>query len=115
MTAGNLPGFDTQSWWGLSAAGRMQFDDKWAGALRAEVLSDADARATAGDDPYIVNVEDLMLYGFTLTAEVAPVEGLVLRLDNRLDLSNENVFQRQVRTYETMQFTSTLGAVVSTN
>ncbi len=111
----NLPGFDTQSWWGVSAAGRMQFDERWAGALRAEVLSDADARATAGDDPYIVNVEKLMLYGFTLTAEVAPVEGLVLRLDNRLDLSNEDVFQRQVRTYETLQFTSTLGAVVSTN
>ncbi len=115
LNARLLAGFESQSWFGVSAAARLQFNEQWAGALRAELLSDPDARTTAGDDPYVVNVEDLMLYDVTLTAEVAPVENLILRLDNRLDISNEKVFQQQLRTYESIQFTSTLGAVVTTN
>jgi hypothetical protein len=115
VTGERLPGFVGQSWWGLSGAGRYQINTEWAGALRAEVYSDPDARATAGDDPYIVDVADLMLYTLTLTAEVAPVPNLVLRIDNRLDLSNEDVFQKGLRTYEGQQFTSTIGAVVTTN
>jgi hypothetical protein len=115
LTSPVLASFETQSWWGASLSGRYQFNEQWAGALRGEVYSDPDARATAGDDPYIVNVEELMLYSLTLTVDVAPVPNLLLRWDNRLDLGSDAVFQRQVRTYETQQITSTVGLVVMTN
>lgn len=115
LVAEQPPGFTSQSFWGVSAAGRYQFTPQWAGALRAEILQDADGRVTASDDPYIVNVQDLALYEGTLTAEYAPVPNLILRLDNRLDYGNERVFQRLLRTYEQWQFTTTLGVVVATN
>ncbi len=115
LSVPDLAGFETQSWWGVSLAGRYQFSDEFAAALRAEIYSDPDGRATAGDDPYIVDVEDLMLYSVTLTLDYAPVPNLLLRWDNRIDLGSDGVFQRQVRTYEKLQATSTLGLVVMTN
>lgn len=110
-----LPGFSSQSFWGLAAMGRLQFNDQWAGALRGEVFSDPNGRATSDGDLYVFAQPDVMLYSATVTAEVAPAEGLLLRLDNRLDASNQEVFPSKVRSYQSVQFTSTLGVVVSTN
>jgi hypothetical protein len=64
---------------------------------------------------YVFAQPDLMLYSATLTAEVAPAEGLLLRLDNRLDAASEDVFPSKVRTYGSTQFTATLGVVVRTD
>lgn len=108
-------GFSGQSFWGLSAMGRVQFNPQWAGALRGEVFSDPDGRATNDGDLYVFAQPDVMLYSATLTVEVVPEPGYLLRLDNRVDVSNEELFPAQVRTYEAAQFTSTLGVVVSTN
>lgn len=115
VDADTLPGFINQSYWGLSAAGRYQLDSKWALALRGEIYSDPDGLVTAGDDPYINDVLDLTLYSATLTAELVPVPNLILRWDNRIDVANEAVFPRQLRSYEELQATSTLGVVVVTN
>jgi hypothetical protein len=111
----DLPGFDTQTWWGVSVAGRYQFSPQWAAAVRGEILGDPDARTTVGDDPYIQNVPDLILSSGTLTGEYAPAEALVLRLDARVDAANKDVFPGATRSYSGVQFTTTLGAVVATN
>lgn len=95
--------------------GRYAFTQEWAGAARAEIYNDPDGRATVGDDRYVVNVPELTLFSATFTAEYAPVENLILKLDNRLDFANEDVMPRQVRSYESFQITSTLGVVAVTN
>jgi hypothetical protein len=110
-----LPGFASESFWGLAAMARLQFNDEWAGALRGEVYSDPDGRASNDGDLYVFAQPDVMLYSATLTAEVVPSDGLILRLDNRLDASSEDVFPSKVRTYGSTQFTSTLGVVVTTD
>jgi hypothetical protein len=112
-----LPKFtdSSQLWWGVSASGRYQFHDQWAAALRAEIFGDPDGRTTVGDDLYVVGVQDLLLTSATLTFDYAPVSGLLLRLDNRLDGASDAVFPRRLRSYETVAVTSTLGVVVSTN
>jgi hypothetical protein len=110
-----LPGFASQSWWGVSVMGRYQFTPKWAAALRGEIVGDPDARMTVGDDPYIQSVKDLMLYSGTATAEYAPASALLLRLDARIDAANKDVFPVVARSYDPTQFTATLGAVIKTN
>jgi hypothetical protein len=110
-----LPGFATESFWGLAAMGRLQFNDAWAGALRGEVYSDPDGRATNDGDTYVFTQPDVMLYSGTLTVEVVPSDGLILKLDNRLDAASDEVFPSKVRTYGSTQFTSTLGVVVTTD
>jgi hypothetical protein len=110
-----LPGFETESFWGVAAMGRLQLNDVWAGALRAELYSDPDGRATNDGDLYVSAQPDVMLYSGTLTIEAVPEPGLILRLDNRLDASNEEVYPSKVRTYGSTQFTTTLGVVVTTN
>lgn len=108
-----LPGFSSQSFWGLAAMGRLQLTEQWAGALRGELFSDPDGRVTNDGDLYVFAQPDLMLYSATLTIEVEPAQGLLFRLDNRLDAANEDVFPSKVRTYGSTQFTSTLGVVAS--
>ncbi len=110
-----LSGFSNQLWWGVALMGRYQFDHSWAAALRGEIYGDPDARATADGDPYRTGVTDLSLYSATLTLEYVPVANLILRLDNRLDLANEDVYPQQLRSYGSLQGTSTLGVVVTTD
>jgi hypothetical protein len=115
LSGETLPDFTSQLWWGLALMGRYQIDPSWAGALRAEVYGDPDARATADGDPYVSGVEELMLYSGTLTFEYLPTANLILRLDNRADVANEAVFPQHLRTYGEVQLTSTLGVVVTTD
>lgn len=110
-----LSDFSGQMWWGIAAMGRYQVDNAWAAALRAEIYSDPDARATDDGDPYRTGVEDLTLYSATLTLEYVPVANLILRLDARADLANEDVFPEQLRSYGSVQGTTTLGVVVTTD
>lgn len=112
---GSLDGFQSESWWAASAAARYAFSRVWAGAIRGEILGDADGRTTAGDELYVNRVRDLLLYSATLTAEAAPTSNLLLRLDARLDGANESVYPRRLRGYEAIQPTLTLGVVVKTD
>jgi Putative beta-barrel porin-2, OmpL-like. bbp2 len=109
-----LPGFQAQSWWGVSVAGRYQISPRWAAAARGEIVGDPDGRMTT-EDPYVNAVEDLLLGSGTLTGEYAPTEALLLRLDARVDAANEKVFAAETRAYGTAQFTTTLGVVVTTH
>lgn len=113
LSADVLDGFKSQLWWGVAVMARYQLDPAWALALRGEVYGDPDGRATSGDDPYVQNVAELQLYSATLTVELVPVSNLVLRLDNRLDFANEDVYPGQLRRYDSLQATSTLGVVVT--
>ncbi len=112
---GTPPGFGSESWWSVSAAARYAFSPVWAGALRAEMLGDADGRVTPGDELYVNRVKDLFLYSATMTVEAAPTRNLLLRLDARLDGANESVFPRLLRRYEQVQPTVTFGVVAKTD
>lgn len=112
---GVLAPFKTQTWWGIAAGARYAFSPIWAGAFRAEVLGDGQGRLTAGDDPYVNGVKDLVLYSGTVTVEAAPTANLLLRLDARLDGANESVYPRLLRSYEQVQPTVTLGVVAKTD
>jgi len=96
------------SWFGAAVLGRYAFTDVWAAAVRGEIIRDKDGQITAP------NTKPLSLYTATLTLEALPHKNLVIRLDNRLDAADENVFST-VHSVSATQFTTTLGVVAKTN
>jgi hypothetical protein len=55
------------------------------------------------------------LAGGTLTLDYLPSDFLTIRLDNRLDWSSREIFNKSIRDQSGMQFTSTLGVVAHTD
>jgi len=87
--------------WGVMAAGRVAFPPFVALALRGEYIGDPD--------------DGTGLVTGTFTFEVTPNENIVLRLDNRVDVSTEDDFQDpDGRPSETV-FSTILGVVVRSN
>jgi len=113
--------FDQHSWWGLMFGAKYSFVDEFAIAARGEYLSDPDAygtgiaKAFASPDPSIAPVKDVKLVSGTLTLDYRPANYLILRLDNRIDWSNKQIFPKSVRDYTGTMPTTTLGVVVTTN
>jgi len=58
--------------------------------------------------------KDTALYTGTLTLEAAPHKSLLIRLDNRMDAADQELFATLNGTSKT-QFTTTLGVVAKTN
>ena len=96
------------SWFGAELLARYAFSEMWAAAVRGEYIKDKDGLVTAP------NTKGLSLLTGTLTLEAAPHKNLVIRLDNRLDLADAEVFSTLHATSKT-QFTTTLGIVAKTN
>ena len=96
------------SWFGAELLARYAFSGVWAAAVRGEYIKDKDGLVTAP------NTKALSLVTGTLTLEAAPHKNLVIRLDNRLDLADAEVFSTLHATSKT-QFTTTLGIVAKTN
>jgi len=113
--------FDQHSWWGVMLGARYSFVEQFAIAARGEYLSDPDAygtgiaKAFATPDPTVPPVKDIKLVTGTLTLDYRPANYLILRLDNRLDWSNKQIFPKSVRDYTGAMPTTTLGVVVTTN
>jgi hypothetical protein len=96
-------------WWGAMLAVRYAINDTFALAARGEYLSDPDGFAT-GFAP-----NDIKLVTGTLTFDVSPADFLLVRLDNRLDWSNKEIFHKSVRELTGVMPTTTLGVIVHTD
>lgn len=82
---------DEAEWTGFSIAGRYQFNDIWAGAVRFSMLDDEErfrVPLSAGP-PGTSGVE---YTEFTFTLEARPVKDLIVRAEVRIDQSDEDVF-----------------------
>lgn len=113
--------FIQHDWWGVMLGARYQFIEQFAVALRGEYLADPDAYGTgiaklfAPTDPNTPAPSDIKLLTGTLTLDYRPADFLILRLDNRIDWSNKQIFPKSVRDYTGTMPTTTLGVVVTTN
>lgn len=87
--------------WGVMASGRLRFPPYVALGLRGEYIGDPETGSG--------------LATATFTVEVIPIEHLILRLDNRVDVSTEPSFQDPSGAPSETVFSSILGVVVRTN
>lgn len=74
---------DTYTYYGLSLAAKYAFTEQIAAGLRGEYLGNPDGPAAGFG-------ENLMTG--TLTLEYAPVENLIIRLDNRIEKADAEIF-----------------------
>jgi hypothetical protein len=113
--------FVQHTWWGLMLGARYSFVEQFAIAARGEYLADPDAYATnvvnifAPTVPGTPAPKDVKIASATLTLDYRPADYLILRLDNRIDWSNKEIFPKSVRSYTGVMPTTTLGVVVTTN
>jgi hypothetical protein len=104
---GQAGGETDVSWYGAMLGARYRFLEWLAAAARVEYLGDHDGRATG--------TYDLSLFSATLTGEARITDHVIVRLDNRLDAGNKEVFREGVDAMSKTQFTTTLGVVFTTN
>ncbi|MEY4549804.1 MAG: hypothetical protein RL685_5999 [Pseudomonadota bacterium] len=120
------PGYDQRlehpMFWGVSLAAGYQATDLFGLALRGEYLSDADNQLFQ-----VTAVERGVVYPATTqtnvvtvtgTLDFKPVKGsnnLVIRWDNRIETSNEDVFFNRSEKPANVWFGSVLGLVVTTD
>jgi hypothetical protein len=113
--------FIQHSWWGIMLGARYAFVDEFAVAARGEYFADPDAYATnvanlfKPTDPNTAPPSDIKIVTGTLTLDYRPADYLILRLDNRIDWSNKQMFPKGLRSYSGTMPTTTLGVVVTTN
>ncbi|HKY35659.1 MAG TPA: outer membrane beta-barrel protein, partial [Polyangiaceae bacterium] len=103
--------FDRASYWGVLLGGRVAVVDEFGIALRGEYIADPDGYLSG----YLAHNEEIELLSGTLTLEVLPADFLTVRLDNRIDWSNKQIFNKEIRDLIGTQFTTTLGVVAHTD
>jgi hypothetical protein len=108
--------------WGLSLAAGYQATDLFGIALRGEYLSDSDnqlykvQRTEFGVT--FPTTQDTNLVTVTGTLDFKPVHGsnnLIIRWDNRIETSNEEIFFNRSENPTKVWFGSVLGVVVTTD
>lgn len=120
------PGFrqtlDNPMFWGISLAAGYQATDIFGIALRGELLSDSDnqlykvTRENFGVT--FPTTEQTNVVTVTGTLDFKPVKGsnnLVIRWDNRIETSNEEIFYNRSSNTTNVWFESILGVVVATD
>ena len=87
--------------------------DMFAASVRGEYYADPQGYTT---NFYVPRAADtnLNFKSFTLTLAGTPTPNLVIKLDNRIDMANDDVFQKKLRDTSKTQFTTTLGLVATT-
>jgi len=100
---------DPQAYFGLSLAGGYAINDQFGVALRGEYLSAPEI----SDGVYFAPFGTSLITG-TLTFEYKPEPHFSIRLDNRLELADQEIFITKDDTSSTY-ISSTLGVVVHTN
>ncbi len=100
--------FDYVDWYGVMVGARYAFSEMFALAGRFEYLGDPHGHVTGFG-------EEINLVTGTLTLDLLPAEFLVVRLDNRLDWANKQIFPKDVRELKGTMVTTTLGVVFTTN
>lgn len=113
---------DNPSFWGVSLAAGYQATDLFGITLRGEVLSDSDNqifKATRENFGVVFpTTQQTNLVTVTGTLDFKPVEGsnnLVIRWDNRIETSNEDIFFNRSSNPTNVWFESVLGLVVATD
>jgi hypothetical protein len=113
---------DDPMFWGISLAAGYQATDLFGIALRGEVLSDSDNqlyKATRSNfGVTFPTTQQTNVVTVTGTLDFKPVEGsnnLVIRWDNRIETSNEDIFFNRSESPTNVWFGSTLGVVVTTD
>lgn len=105
--------FSAHSWLGAMLGARYLVCEKFAVAARGEIYRDEDGVTTGSVNG--IPITGATIYTGTLTLDYLPAKNLLIRLDNRLDSSNKQMFPKGVRELSGTLFTSTLGVVVTTN
>jgi hypothetical protein len=98
-------GTDLQFYWGASAAVGYQIVDTFGIAVRGEFLHNREQFFATGYEQLVTG---------TLTLDYRPVENLIIRLDNRFEWADQDVFSTNDGAGATW-FASTLGVVVTAN
>jgi hypothetical protein len=119
---GYLQTLDDPMFWGVSLAAGYQATDLFGIALRGEFLSDADNqifKATRTNfGVTFPTTQQTNVVTVTGTLDFKPVDGsnnLVIRWDNRIETSNEDIFFNRSSSATNVWFGSTLGVVVTTD
>jgi len=107
----DLTKFDRASYWGVLLGGRVAVIDEFGIAARGEYVSDPDGYLSG----YFDRREEIKLVSGTLTLELLPADFLTVRLDNRIDWSSKEIFNKEIRDLTGTQFTTTLGVVGHTD
>ena len=105
--------FQSHSWYGGMLGARYLVCDKFAVAGRGEIYRDKDGISTGSVNG--IPITGATIYTGTVTLDLIPGKNLLLRLDNRVDSSNKQMFPKGVRELSGTMFTTTLGVVVTTN
>ncbi|MEI9937108.1 MAG: outer membrane beta-barrel protein [Pseudomonadota bacterium] len=105
--------FTAHSWQGAMLGARYLVCEQFAVAGRAEIYHDEDGVTTGSVNG--IPITGATIYTGTVTLDYLPAKYLLIRLDNRLDASNKQMFPKGVRELSGTLFTSTLGVVVTTN
>jgi hypothetical protein len=106
----NLSEFDSASWYGVMLGARVAIVDEFGIAARGEYVHDSHGFVQV-DYPDI----EMDLVGGTLTLDFLPADFLTIRLDNRIDWSSRQIFNKDIRDRAGQQFTTTLGVVAHTD
>jgi len=109
-SAQDLTKFESATYWGVLLGGRVAVVDEFGIAARGEYVADPDGYLSG----YFDRNEEIKLVSGTLTLELLPADFLTVRLDGRLDWSNKQIFNKEIRDLTGTQFTTTLGVVAHT-
>lgn len=119
---GYVQSLDDPMFWGVSLAAGYQATDLFGIALRGELLSDSDNQIfKATRENFGVTfptTEQTNVVTVTGTLDFKPVDGsnnLVIRWDNRIETSNEEIFFNRSSNSTNVWFGSILGLVVTTD
>jgi hypothetical protein len=85
----------------------------FAAAARGEVYRDKDGVTTGSVNG--IKITGATITTATLTFDYVPSKNLLVRLENRWDHSNKEMFPKGIRDLTGNLVTSTLGVVVTTN
>lgn len=113
---------DNPMFWGVSLAAGYQATDLFGLAIRAEYLSDSDNQLYQVPQTYegvaFPGTTETNVVTVTGTLDFKPVEGsdnLIIRWDNRIETSNEDIFFNRSSNETNVWFGSVLGVVVTTD
>ena len=118
--AKNLNKFDSASYYGVLLGARVAIVDQFGVAARGEFFHDTNGFVSGygthlDENGILIPATVMNLAGGTLTLDYLPSDFLTIRLDNRVDWSSREIFNKGLRDRVGQQFTTTLGVVAHTD
>jgi putative OmpL-like beta-barrel porin-2 len=113
--------FGAQQWWGAMLGARYLLSHAFAVGGRGEYYHDDDGLTTGSvfqdraAEAGLRAIHGTTIFTGTVTLDYLPTKNLMLRLDNRVDHADKQIFPKGLRELTGTLVTTTLGVVVSTN